>query len=204
MFRALRAFFLTCAVLGLLAVLAVATRHSWMPWLGDILVRDDGPAKADIAVVLAGDTNGHRIELAADMVKKGYVPEVLVDGPMGPYGNRESDLAIAFITKEGYPARWFVPLPMDAHSTAEEAAVVVAELERRRLNSILLITSNYHTARAWRTFHKLLRQHNDRILMRVIPARDDWFQPASWWQTREGRKIALLEWSKTIAAAVGL
>ena len=204
MVRPLRAFFLACAVLGVLALVALATRHTWMPWLGEALVRNDGPAKADIAVVLAGDTNGHRIELAADLVKKGYVPEVLVDGPMGPYGNRESDLAIAFITKEGYPARWFLPLPMDAHSTTEEAAVVVPELERRRINSFLLITSDYHTARAWRTFHKLLQQHNDRLLMRVIPAGDDWFKPDSWWQTREGRKIALLEWTKTIASMVGL
>ncbi len=175
-----------------------------MPWIGEALVRDDGPGKADIAVVLAGDYAGHRVEVAANLVKNGYVPLALVDGPAGPYGTQEADLAIEFIVKEGYPGRWFASLPMDAHSTAEEARIVVAELERRHTGSFLLVTSDYHTARAARTFRKELVRRHDRMAMRVVAARDEFFSPAAWWQNRESRKITLLEWTKTVAAVFNL
>ena len=48
-----------------LAAAAILSRSLWLPALGYALVHDDGPAKADIAVVLAGDYEGHRIEKAA-------------------------------------------------------------------------------------------------------------------------------------------
>ena len=76
----------------------------WLPWLGYLLIHDDGPAKADMAVVLAGDFYGHRIEKAAELVRAGYVPAALVSGPAGMYGNYESDLAIPYIVRKGYPA----------------------------------------------------------------------------------------------------
>jgi hypothetical protein len=40
--------------------------------------------------------------------------------------------------------------------------------------------------------------------MRVVGTPDDFFQPAAWWQDREGRKITLLEWTKTLAAVFGM
>lgn len=201
-----RPFRVLTPILTLLLVLLAATlaRAIWLPWIGEALVRNDGPGKADIAVVLAGDTAGGRIETAAQMVQAGYVPAAIIDGPMGPYRNRECDLAIAYIVREGYPKDWFVPLPMTAHSTAEEAAHVAAELERRHVASFALITSEFHTARAGRTFRAVLRQRGDRLAMRVVGTKDDFFQPAAWWQDREGRKITLLEWTKTVAAVFGM
>ena len=38
-----------------LAAAAILSRSLWLPELGYALVHDDGPAKAGIAVVLAGD-----------------------------------------------------------------------------------------------------------------------------------------------------
>ncbi len=190
--------------LALVLLLTVSARGVWLPWIGEALVRNDGPGKADIAVVLAGDTAGGRILRAAQMVQAGDVPAALVDGPMGAYGNRESDLAIAYIVREGYPKDWFIPLPMNAHSTAEEAVQVATELERRHVASFALVTSEFHTARAGRTFRAVLRQRGDRLAMRVVGTPDDFFRPAAWWQDREGRKATLLEWTKTVAAVFGM
>lgn len=187
-----------------LVLLTVLARGLWLPWLGQALVQSEQPAKADLAVVLAGDFTGHRIEEAAGLVQAAYVPAVLVDGSGLTYGTRESDLAIAFIVREGYPEKWFIPLPMSVHSTREEAATAIAELERRHIASFLLITSNFHTARAARIFRDVLRKRGDRLTMRVVAAPDEFFQPASWWRNREARKTVLLEWSKTIAEVFGL
>jgi len=186
-----------------LAAIAFLARSLWLHRLGDALVHDDGPAKADIAVVLAGDFFGHRIERAAQLVKQGYVPAVLVSGPDSVYGRNEADLAIEFITHEGYPQQWFIPLPNTAHSTKDESASILPELRRRNIHSFLLVTSNYHTARARRIFLAAEHAMGYAPQMRVVTAPDEYFRADNWWQNRDAQKIAFMEWSKTIAAALG-
>ena len=189
----------------LLAVIAVyLCRDAWLAALGAMLVHDDGPAKADIAVVLAGDGYGHRIEKAAELVRQGYVPAVLVDGTDDNYGYLESDMAISFITREGFPAAWFIGLRCPTNSTEEEARLVLAELRRRNIHSFLLVTSDYHSGRASRIFHSLERRTGYAPVMRVVVARDEYFRASAWWRSRQGRKIALMEWMKTFSTAVGL
>ena len=84
-----------------------------------MLVRDEGPAHAEIAVVLAGDYYGNRILRAAELVKQGYVPNVLVSGPHMLYGFHECDLAIPFAVKRGYPESWFIRAPNETRSTRD-------------------------------------------------------------------------------------
>jgi uncharacterized SAM-binding protein YcdF (DUF218 family) len=179
------------------------SRDLWLRTLGNVLVRNDGPSKADIAVLLAGDAWGHRIEKAADMVRQGYVPAVLVDGPAGFYGMHESDAAIAYIVRRGCPQEWFINFPMNARSTEEEAEVVLPELRRRNIHSYLLVTSNFHTARAARTFRAVQRALHYDAQMRVVASNDEDFSPDNWWHTRQGKKAAFIEWCKTFAAAAG-
>ena len=92
--------------LTILAVALAVSYRVWLPLFGRALVHDDGPAKADIAVVLGGDYWGLRMETAGDLVRRGYVPRVLVSGPPGFFGVHESDLAIPFAVRQGYPAEW--------------------------------------------------------------------------------------------------
>ena len=193
-------------LLGFLLFLAALflTRGLWLPVFGYALVRDDGPAKADIAVVAAGDSSGHRILKAAELVQQGYVPAVLVSGPAGMYGQYESDLAIAFAVRHGYPAGWFIPFPNHSLSTSEEATDILAELRRRNVHNFLLVTSSYHTARAGRAYRLLTGKSAGGIAFRTVAAPAEFFLPDSWWRVREGRKIVFTEWTKTIAAAVGL
>ena len=188
----------------LLAVVAVLARSLWLPCLGYALIHDDGPAKADIAVVLAGDYMGHRIEKAAELIRQGYVPAALISGPSGFYGLHESDYAIAYAVRKGFPAQWFIALPHSALSTREEARVVLAELRRRNVRSFLLVTSDYHTARARRTFLAAERAMAGGPIMRTVAVPGDFFHPDSWWRNREGQKIAFFEWSKTLAFALGI
>jgi uncharacterized SAM-binding protein YcdF (DUF218 family) len=173
----------------------------WLPWFGRRLVHDEGPAKAEIAVVLAGDQAGLRIEKAVELVRAGYVPAVLVSGP--PYFDvHESDIAIAFAIRKGAQASWFVPFPNYSHSTQEEASDILGELCRRGIHSFLLVTSNYHTARAARIYRAALSKDGG-IGMRVVAAPDPFFNPDSWWRNREAQKTVFFEWCKTAANALG-
>ncbi len=192
------------AVCLLLAAAAILSRSLWLPWLGYALIHDDGPAKADIAVVLAGDYVGHRIEKAAGLIREGYVPAALISGPPGFYGLHESDYAIAYAVRQGFPAQWFIALPHSALNTRDEAFVVLAELQRRDVRSFLLVTSDYHSARARRIFLAAERAMAGGPAMRTVAVPGEFFRPDSWWRNREGQKTAFFEWSKTLATALGI
>ena len=192
-------------ILAVLFVAAVFLLRSWLlSGLGYALIHDDGPAKADIAVVLAGDLYGHRILKGGELARAGYVPAVLVSGPSGNYGLHESDLAIAFAVRHGFSADLFIPFPNDTLSTREEAAAVLAELRRRNVKSFLLVTSDYHTARARRLYLAAERASGGGPQVRTVAAPDEFFRADSWWRSRQGQKIAFMEWSKTVATVFGL
>lgn len=185
-------------------LLAVLLNSVWLPWLGSALVRDDGPSKADMAVVLGGDYYGNRILKAAELVKAGYVRAALVSGPAEFYGFYESDLAIPFAVHHGYPADMFIPFPNRALSTREEAPLILGELRKRGVHSFLLITSDFHTARAARVFEAALKKTGGGLSFRVTAAPHHFFQANNWWRSRESQKTVFLEWSKTVASAFGI
>ena len=172
----------------------------WLRGLGGYLVHADGPAHAEIAVVLAGGYSGERILKAAELVREGFVPRVLVSGPEGFYGVPESDLAISFAEKKGYPGDWFIPFPNEGKSTVGEAEAILAELHRRNIHRFLVVTSNYHTRRAGRIYRSLDPADD----VRVVAAPDRDFRPDDWWRSREGLKTFVLEWEKTVANCFGI
>jgi len=188
----------------LLALGAYFTQTLWLGALGRALVEDDGPTKADVIVVLGGDEWGTRIETAARLVRAGFAPLVLISGAPAIYDSNEADLAIPFIVRRGYPAKWFVALRNRATSTGEECVLLIPELERRKVSGMILVTSEFHTARAARAFRAAARAGNFHVDIHVVPAPDPYFHPSSWWRAREGRKIALGEWEKTVAYALGI
>jgi uncharacterized SAM-binding protein YcdF (DUF218 family) len=168
--------------------------------LGSYLVKAEPPKKADIALVLAGDAFGGRVLKGAELARQGYVPKVLVSGPSGSYDYHECDLAIAFAVKRGYPESYFLHLEHDARSTEEEARATVPELRRLRATRVLLVTSDYHTRRAG----KIFRAEAPDLTFYAVSAPDRDFSATGWWRTREGRKVFLFEWQKTVAQWFGI
>ena len=190
----------TLGILAAVIVLLVLTHSVWLGWMGALLVDSERPSHADVIVVLAGDPYGHRILRAAELVKQGYAPKVLVSGPAGLYDLHECDLAIPFAVRRGYPEAWFVPVPHDAHSTEEEARALLPVLAKLHAHTVIAVTSDYHTRRALRALHAGW----PGIEVHMVSAGDEFFSPYGWWHNREGRKTFLLEWTKTLASFVGL
>jgi len=81
---------------------------------------------------------------------------------------------------------------------------VLAELRRRNIHSFLLVTSDYHTARAARIYQAQERAMGGGPAMRVVAARDELFHLESWWRNREGQKAVFFEWCKTFATIAGM
>jgi uncharacterized SAM-binding protein YcdF (DUF218 family) len=183
-----------------LILLAVATRGLWLSALGGYLIRDEAPAQADIIVVLAGDYFGNRILTAGDLVRRGLAPKALVSGPGDVYGVHESDLAVAFAVRHGFPESYFVPFPNDSKSTAAEADAVIPELRKLHAHQIEIVTSNFHTRRAGNIY----RSRAGDLEFHLVAAPDPYFSADGWWKNREGRKTFLVEWEKTVATWLGM
>ena len=186
--------------LALLAILGL-TGSWWLRALGEALVSSSAPSRADAILVLAGDPRGNRIIHACGLARSGLAPVVLVSGPMETYGINEADLAIRYAVSKGCPAGLMQPVYIRALSTTEEARAIGPELGRRGIRNLVIVTSNYHTARAGRTFRRVL---GDSVHVATVAAPDPWFTVDGWWQTREGQKTWFFEASKTVADWIGL
>jgi uncharacterized SAM-binding protein YcdF (DUF218 family) len=190
--RILRA---TALIAAVAVVLLVVFHTAVLAALGNFLVKAGPPEKADVIVVLAGDGFGHRILAAGDLIKQGYAPKALISGPDGNYGVFECDLAIPFAVKAGDPESYFMHLEHHARSTSAEAQVVVAKLREMGVKRVLLVTSNFHTRRSGKIFHRAAPD----LDFIVVAAPDEFFNPDSWWHDREASKTFVYEWMKTIA-----
>lgn len=195
--RGLRRLGLAVAALLLLAVIF---HNTLLAAVGSYLVKAEAPQQADIGFVLAGDSFGHRIRTAGDLVRAGYIPKVLVSGPTGFYGFHECELAIPFAVKAGYPEEYFLHFENEAHSTTEESRAASAEFHRLGVHKVLLITSDYHTRRAGHMF----RAAAPDLQFVIVAAPDESFRADGWWRDRQARKIVLLEGMKTVAAWFGI
>jgi uncharacterized SAM-binding protein YcdF (DUF218 family) len=180
--------------------LAVVFHTAILGAIGGYLVKTDPAVKADLALVLAGDAYGDRIKYAGELVRKGYAPYVLVSGPSGNYGYHECDLAIPFAVKAGYPESYFVHAEHDGRSTTEEAQDMIPYLKARHASTVLLVTSDFHTRRAGRTFRSVIPGVN--FIVEGAPGSE--FSPGGWWHNRQGRKICFGEWTRTVAQWFGI
>lgn len=151
-------------------------------------------------VVIGGDLRGSRILTAARLAREGYAARVLVSGVGEMYGYYESDQAIEFAVRHGYPREMFIAFHYPAVSTLTEARADIPELRRLGVHKYLLVTSAFHTARASRIF----RREGKDLEVHAISAPDRYWQNGLWWRDREGRKIWLGEALRTVADYLGM
>jgi uncharacterized SAM-binding protein YcdF (DUF218 family) len=185
--------FLLLAFLCAVFLFVFSGRILWS--LGTMLDHGEAPQKADMIVVLGGDVRGNRILKAAELVRDGYAPKVLVSGVEGMYGRHESELEIDFAVANKAPRDEFIPFRYPALNTVGEAQADIAELRRLGVHQYLLVTSPYHTARAGRIF----RREGPELEVHPISAAEPFWQNGEWWKNREGRKMWFYEFLKTIA-----
>ena len=182
-------------------LILVLTAQIWLTAIGSFLVSADPPTRSEMIVVPGGDLHGRRILNAAELVRRGLAPAALISGPEDCcYGHDEPELAIAFAIKHGYPASYFIAFPNRGLSTREEATLVTEELRKHNIHRINLVTSDYHTRRSGRIYRSLAPD----VDIHVVATADQYFSPGGWWKTREGQKIFIAEWTKTIASWLGI
>jgi uncharacterized SAM-binding protein YcdF (DUF218 family) len=168
--------------------------------LGNVLVAGEPPQKADMIVVIGGDFKGNRIVKGGELARQGYAPRVLSSGSGDIYGRYECDLAIGYAVDRGFPPADFLCLRYPAMNTTDEARAVIPRLRQLGVHKYLLVTSDYHTARAGRIFRREGRDLEEHTVVAPDP---DW-NGGEWWKNREGRKLWFYEMIKTVTDRFGI
>ena len=189
--RALR--IITAAVL--IAGVVFLTSDSWAPGPAKFLIRTDPLESADLIVVLAGDGSGRRVEEGLRLLQAGLAPRMLVNGSYSLYESRECDLGRAYAVARGGDPETIEAFCMEADSTFDEARIIDRELRSRKVEHAIVVTSDFHTARAGRIFRKSTSGDVRYSFAASSSAR---FDPDSWWRSRSGREVVVIEWIKTI------
>ena len=169
--------------------------------VGRTLITADPLRPADAILVLAGESReGARVMHAVDLYKRGFAPLLVLSGtPMG-FRTHEADVTQRHAEYLGVPAAHILAVKHDSDSTKEEAGILVAVLRQKGANTVILVTSNYHTGRAKRIFEKAAGPAGPRFL--ASPADDGQFDPDGWWTRRRDAKTFVYEAIKTVWSAI--
>lgn len=165
---------------------------------GKFLVCSDTPQPADLILVIGGDFYGPRVLKGAELGVQGYAPLVLISGPPYQNGRSEAEFAIDFLTARGYPKRLFQSFGHHAESTVGEAIAVRAELQRRQVHRVILVTSAYHSRRADIVF----RLFCPDIHFISVPDPDPHYRPEHWWTDTGSRYLLFSEYEKIIGTVL--
>ena len=181
--RTLRIFLI--AVLSAVLLLSLTS--------GGYLVVND-PQKADVIVVLAGETNW-RPARGLQFLSHGYAPRMLLDVPAAGIIYDQSMLTIAKEYVQHLPQGEAISIcPIAGLSTKTEAQDVVGCLRNSGVHRILVVTSDYHTRRARSVFQRELRGYD----ISIAAAFDAETFGIPWWHHRQWAKINLDEWLRLV------
>lgn len=180
------------AVLLVLAVLAGAFFGIGFTW--SRMVRDDAHGlHARWALVLDGWVpEGERAARGMALVRARQADSVLISGTQVAPGVWSSTFQVRAQAPESALAGRIGELRHGAHSTIEEATAATAFFRSRRIDTVLLVTSDYHTGRAASIFRRVAAGSPVYLAAPAIEARF-----ANGWD-RERLKTWLLESTKRL------
>ncbi len=185
---------------------AVALVGSLLRWGANLLISDDPlPPHVDSAVVLQGSVQGQRARVAGAVrvLRQGKTSRILVSVPKESYwGQPVAPIAYADI-KQTYGEETAAHIDFceieDLDSTEEEAAALAKCIDERALNSIAVVTSDYHTRRAGIIWGRMLRRRHSSIHLWIHAVPDPEFHASRWWRERRSAKTWIFEFTKLLS-----
>jgi uncharacterized SAM-binding protein YcdF (DUF218 family) len=186
----------------LTGILLAFTHVLWLPGIGRFLIVADPLQPTDALVPLAGDRD--RIRHAAELFRQGYARTFIltemwigVRDPKPSYADMVTWQAIA----EGVVRERIQVAPGMAATTYAEALNLRRMAQEQRWQSLLVVTSPYHTRRARMILRDAFRDTNIHVIVR--PTQPGWYTAQTWWQSRRGFTATAAEYLKLALYLVG-
>ena len=185
---------------GLLLLLAVfLTLYFSYPFIltgmANYLIVRDKLGKADLILVLGGDSSGERVVEGVKLYKQGYAKRILMSG-----GPLYRELTYAGLMKRqslesGVPEK-AVLLQAKSRSTLEDAQFSLPIVKAGGYKSIILVTSPTHTRRAARVFRRIYSKEGIKVM--VQPVEKSEFSPDRWWTRHEDAGLVVWEYVSSV------
>lgn len=152
------------------------------------------PAKADVILVLAGETD-RRPARGLELLDQGLARQMILDVPAGKKIYQWTQLELAQKYVDGLPdAKSISICPIVGLSTRDEARDASNCLRSATGRNVLLVTSDFHTRRALEIFRHEVRDYHFEVAAAFNPNEFG----TQWWRHREWAKTAVSEWAKLV------
>ena len=179
-----------CFAIGYMAVSA-----GCLPVVGRWFIQTNEVHKAEAIVVMAGG-GPERLCHGLELYKRGLAQELWYTGDK-PLETRsdfmDSELALNFAGRYDVPKEKIKLLP--STSTFEDGKAIAALIKERRINSIIIVTSWYHTRRAMNVIRRCIPDTNAAVY--ISSSTNLSFTPDNWWRDEEGLVAVVNEMIKT-------
>jgi len=162
------------------------------------LVYRDNINPSDAIVVLAGDQTGERLMAGISLFKKGYGKIIVFWGGPIYWKITNAELFLRQMKECGIgpeSAVWSEERLLQ-NSTLGEAQVNMSLLKGKGARSFILVTSNYHSARARYVYAPLAEKNGMKIY--IWPSQTSDVNLERWWRDREMAKIVFIELQKAV------
>jgi hypothetical protein len=191
-------------VLGVAGLLTVpASRHALLRFAGAMLVAEDPPTHADI-IIVSTDSLAAGVLEAGKLVDAGYASRVaLFDRPPSPLqvelmqrGLPNVDLqasSIELLHALGITAIEIIPAVV---GTNDEGDVLRKWCVAKSIHSVLFVSVADHSRRTRRVLVRTLGAQGIAVTVRW--ARFSQFDPDTWWQSRNGQRVEIMESQKLL------
>jgi len=201
-------FFIKLLIISasIVTILLLFTYPSLLKQIGYFLIFEQEPQKTDVIVVLNGrDTE--RSLAAVDLYNQGYAKLMIMAHIAKQPGTDEFWKRVGgnlngkvffqrAIEAMGVPEESFRLIGNGVTSTYDEAVATKEFLKKNGYKSMLLVTSKWHSKRAYLTFRSALE--NDEIKIVNHPSRYDAFRPDAWWKNRNDAELVFDEYVRLI------
>lgn len=182
----------------------------WIPlsWIAARALIVEHPIQhADMIVVLGGSsTYIERTHKAAELWKEGRAPKIFLtnDGQKGGWSNEEwrnpyfIERAKKELLNQGVSEDAVESSTQIVNSTQDEAKLLKDILPKKNVRSVLIVTSPYHTRRAYRTIKNELADTGIEVGIVSPKTGEQSPQPYLWWLSPQGWNLVAGEYLKTV------
>jgi len=178
-------------------------------WGGRLLIASDPtPQHVDAAIVLQGSIAAERVRIAGAMnlLERGIADRALLSVPKESYWGQSIPPVARSYLERNYGSDMaarvdFCETGGDVNSTAQEVQAVSPCIREHRWQSLVIVTSDYHTRRAGMIWRSMTR-HDPRIQVWIEGVADPEFQQP-FWRHRQSAKTWLMEACKLVWTVLG-
>ena len=176
------------------------------PLFGWYLIVNEPLEKADIIFVLSGSAvYKERTKKAAELYAKGISGRIVLsdDGAEAGWSNTEErnpkfiGLEARSLIKHGVPPDLIIMMEAKVSGTNDEARALLKEARKQEWNSVVLVTSGYHSRRALSVFRGVFANTGIDVGIVSVPAGDRTPSVYTWWLSPRGWKFVGGEYLKT-------